>query len=238
MEKTLKDIYLKIIGTIITTISVAIIGFLFSKEQTTILGIYFLLMFVVIYLLFGKEISLSINNLRMSISRYNIRFRLIILIIIVIVITAPLVFYYFNYYSSRTIPDLKIVLTNNGSNVTHLSNHGEFHIITNERGYYHEALCTLINPGEVEFKSPDNNQDGFIVKPNEKLIVSGHIITREEYLPLFERGDTHLKLILYQKDTKMDSMFIPSYSYSIPINKDIFSTQWVLEIGNSTENVY
>jgi hypothetical protein len=100
--------------------------------------------------------------------------------------TTPLAFYYFNYYSSQTIPDLKIVLTNNGSNVTHLSNHGEFHIITNERGYVHEDYCTLRNLGKMEFKSPDyNNQDEFIIKPNEELIVSGHIITQAEYLPIF-----------------------------------------------------
>jgi hypothetical protein len=84
MVKTLQKVYLEIIFVIISTISVAIIGFLFSKEQTIILGIYFLLVFVSIYLLLGQELSLSINNLRMSIYKYSIRCRLTILVIIFI----------------------------------------------------------------------------------------------------------------------------------------------------------
>lgn len=231
-ESSKEALYLIITGIITSVVSTFITDFIknnFFSNRAIIIGLYLILVFLSLILLIIPTDAFR-RRQRQVYQQILIRYRNYIRLtglIFFIISTTFFVQYTVDYNSSQTIPDLQIILINNGSSEIHISNRGEFYLTVLRT----LGSDQLVDSGKIRLKTSDNKYpEELIILPKEESVVYAQVINPVDYLALFQRGDIDIRLIL-NADGKM--ITIPG----VPFDRETFLTYYIpCEIENTHED--
>jgi len=207
--KFIRELLIGIIGNIISTIILAVVGAVsiffslnsnLSTSQASVVGIYFFIIIVAVHILFTQEKSQIYPTTKFY--RYKSRFRKIIFIIFIL--STILVLLFLRPSPPFTIPDLEIKIVNNVSQDVIISNRAEFFLT------YPETPLSdiMVASGRIElYKISDKTfrKTELVVPANGELVVYAHISNPLNYRSLLEMGDTNMILTIYQGNGKIIS---------------------------------